>query len=150
VGYQPHVILSGRAVNEKMGVFVAEKIIAALAKKHQGNIAQKTVLIAGFAFKENCPDIRNTKVIDIYTTHIAAGLQVSVYDPVVDDEMVNNTFNIQLINDKVLASNYDAIILAVPHQQILATLNFETYKNAGAFIYDVKGVLPKAFIDGRL
>lgn len=150
VGYEPHVILSGRAVNEKMGVFVAEKIIAALAKKYKGNIAQKTVLIAGFAFKENCPDTRNTKVIDIYTTLTAAGLQVSVYDPVVDAEMVKKSFNVQLIDDKALASNYDAIILAVPHQQILLNLNFESYKNAGAFIYDVKGVLPKAFIDGRL
>jgi UDP-N-acetyl-D-galactosamine dehydrogenase len=150
VGYEPHVILSGRAVNEKMGVFVAEKIIAALAKKHQGNIAQKTVLIAGFAFKENCPDTRNTKVIDIYTTLTAAGLQVSVYDPVVDAAMVKKSFNVEMITNENLAHNYDAIILAVPHQQILSTLNFESYKNAGAFIYDVKGVLPKAIIDGRL
>ena len=150
VGYQPHVILSGRAVNEKMGVFVAEKIIAALAKKHQGNIAQKTVLIAGFAFKENCPDTRNTKVIDIYTTLAAAGLQVNIFDPVVDAIMVKNSFDVEMISKENLASNYDAIILAVPHQQILATVNFESYKNAGAFIYDVKGVLPKALIDGRL
>jgi UDP-N-acetyl-D-galactosamine dehydrogenase len=150
VGYEPHVILSGRAVNEKMGVFVAEKIIAALAKKHKGNLARKTVLIAGFAFKENCPDTRNTKVIDIYTSLTAAGLQVIVYDPVVDAVMVKKSFNVQLINDEDFASNYDAIILAVPHQQILATINFESYKNAGAFIYDVKGVLPKELIDGRL
>jgi len=150
VGYEPHVILSGRAVNEKMGVFVAEKIIAALAKKHLGNIAQKTVLIAGFAFKENCPDTRNTKVIDIYTTLTAAGLQVSVYDPVVDAVMVKKSFNVEMITNENLDHNYDAIILAVPHQQILLNLNFESYKNAGAFIYDVKGVLPKAFIDGRL
>jgi UDP-N-acetyl-D-galactosamine dehydrogenase len=150
VGYQPHVILSGRAVNEKMGVFVAEKIIAALAKKHQGNIAQKTVLIAGFAFKENCPDTRNTKVIDIYTTLTDAGLQVSVYDPVVDVEMVLKSFNVEMISKENLAHHYEAIILAVPHQQILLTLNFESYKNAGAFIYDVKGVLPKKLIDGRL
>jgi UDP-N-acetyl-D-galactosamine dehydrogenase len=150
VGYEPHVILSGRAVNEKMGVFVAEKIIAALAKKHQGNIAQKTVLIAGFAFKENCPDTRNTKVIDIYTTLTAAGLQVNVFDPVVDADLVKKSFNVQLIYAKDLASNYDAIILAVPHKQILSNLNFELYKNTGAFIYDVKGVLPKEVIDGRL
>jgi UDP-N-acetyl-D-galactosamine dehydrogenase len=150
VGYEPHVILSGRAVNEKMGVFVAEKIIAALAKKHQGNIAQKTVLIAGFAFKENCPDTRNTKVIDIYTTLVDAGLQVSVYDPVVDAAMVKNSFDVDMISIENLAHNYDAIILAVPHQQILTTLNFESYKNAGTFIYDVKGVLPKEVIDGRL
>jgi UDP-N-acetyl-D-galactosamine dehydrogenase len=150
VGYEPHVILSGRAVNEKMGVFVAEKIIAALAKKHQGNIAQKTVLIAGFAFKENCPDMRNTKVIDIYTTLTAAGLQVSVYDPVVDAEMLKNSFDVEIITNKNLAQTYDAIVLAVPHQQILETVNFESYKNTGAFIYDVKGVLPKKLIDGRL
>jgi UDP-N-acetyl-D-galactosamine dehydrogenase len=150
VGYQPHVILSGRAVNEKMGVFVAEKIIAALAKKYQGNITQKTVLIAGFAFKENCPDTRNTKVIDIYTTIAAAGLQVSVYDPVVDADMVKKSFNVEIISKENLAHNYDAIVLGVPHQQILSSINFELYKNTGAFIYDVKGVLPKEVIDGRL
>ena len=150
VGYEPHVILSGRAVNEKMGVFVAEKIIAALAKEYQGNIAQKTVLIAGFAFKENCPDTRNTKIIDIYITLAAAGLQVSVYDPVVDADMVKNSFDVEMTSKENLAHNYDAIILAVPHQQILSTINFEFYKNAGAFIYDVKGVLPKELIDGRL
>ena len=150
VGYEPHVILSGRAVNEKMGVFVAEKIIAALAKKHQGNIAQKTVLIAGFAFKENCPDTRNTKVIDIYTTLTAAGLRVNVFDPVVDADMVQKSFNVEMIIKENLAHHYDAIILAVPHQQILSTISFESYKNAGAFIYDVKGLLPKALIDGRL
>ena len=150
VGYEPHVILSGRAVNEKMGVFVAEKIITALAKKHQGNIVQKTVLIAGFSFKENCPDTRNTKVIDIYTTLAAAGLQVNIFDPVVDAIMVKNSFDVEMINKEKLAHHYDAIILAVPHQQILSTISFESYKNAGAFIYDVKGVLPKALIDGRL
>ena len=150
VGYEPHVILSGRAVNEKMGVFVAQKIITALATKFNGNIASKTVLIAGFSFKENCPDTRNTKVIDIYTTLAAAGLQVLVFDPVVDAEMVQKAFDVKLTDHNNLATNYDAIILAVPHEQILATINFESYKNAGAFIYDVKGVLPKELIDGRL
>ena len=150
VGYEPRVILSGRAVNEKMGVFVAQKIITALATKFNGNIANKTVLIAGFSFKENCPDTRNTKVIDIYTTLAAAGLQVSVYDPVVDAAMVQKTYSIALTGKEQIAKNYDAIVLAVPHNQILATINFEIYKTAGSFIYDVKGVLPKAIVDGRL
>ena len=150
VGYEPHVILSGRAVNEKMGVFVAQKIISALATKFNGSIANKTVLIAGFSFKENCPDTRNTKVIDIYTTLAAAGLQVSVYDPVVDAVVVQKSFNLELIDHNNLETHYDAIILAVPHDQILATINFESYKNTGAFIYDVKGVLSKELIDGRL
>jgi UDP-N-acetyl-D-galactosamine dehydrogenase len=150
VGYEPHVILSGRAVNEKMGIFVAQKIITALATKFNGNIANKTVLIAGFSFKENCPDTRNTKVIDIYTTLAAAGLQVSVYDPVVDAVVVQKSFDVKLTDHNSLVSKYDAIILAVPHEQILATINFESYKNVGSFIYDVKGGLPKAIVDGRL
>jgi UDP-N-acetyl-D-galactosamine dehydrogenase len=150
VGYEPHVILSGRAVNEKMGIFVAQKIITALATKFNGNIANKTVLIAGFSFKENCPDTRNTKVIDIYTTLAAAGLQVSVFDPVVDADMVQKAFDVSLTTSGQLATHYDAIILAVPHDKILASINFESYKNAGSFIYDVKGVLPKELIDGRL
>ena len=150
VGYEPHVILSGRAVNEKMGVFVAQKIITALATKFNGNIANKTVLIAGFSFKENCPDTRNTKVIDIYTTLTNAGLQISVYDPVVDAAMVKNSFDVEMISKENLATHYNAIILAVPHQQILSSINFESYKNDGSFIYDVKGVLPKELIDGRL
>jgi UDP-N-acetyl-D-galactosamine dehydrogenase len=108
------------------------------------------VLIAGFSFKENCPDTRNTKVIDIYTTLAAAGLQVSVYDPVVDAAMVQKTYSIALTGKEQIAKNYDAIVLAVPHNQILATINFEIYKTAGSFIYDVKGVLPKAIVDGRL
>ena len=73
-----------------------------------------------------------------------------VFDPVVDAVKVQKSFNLELIDHNNLASNYDAIILAVPHQQILATINFESYKNAGSFIYDVKGVLPKAIVDGRL
>ena len=150
VGYEPHVILSGRAVNEKMGVFVAQKIITALATKFNGNIANKTVLIAGFSFKENCPDTRNTKVIDIYTTLAVAGLQLTVFDPVVDAAVVQKLFDVSLTTSDHLATHYDAIILAVPHQQILTTINFESYKNAGSFIYDVKGVLPKAIVDGRL
>ena len=150
VGYEPHVILSGRAVNEKMGVFVAQKIITALATKFNGNIANKTVLIAGFSFKENCPDTRNTKVIDIYTTLTNAGLQISVYDPVVDAAMVKNSFDVEMISKENLATHYNAIILAVPHQQILSSINFESYKHDGSFIYDVKGVLPKELIDGRL
>jgi UDP-N-acetyl-D-galactosamine dehydrogenase len=133
-----------------MGIFVAQKIITALATKFNGNIANKTVLIAGFSFKENCPDTRNTKVIDICTTLAAAGLQVSVFDPVVDAVVAQKSFDLKLIDHNNLATHFDAIILAVPHQQILASINFESYKTAGSFIYDVKGVLPKAIVDGRL
>jgi UDP-N-acetyl-D-galactosamine dehydrogenase len=80
------VILSGREVNDQMGVWMAEKIITHLAKQFNGDIKGKKVLILGFAFKENCADTRNTKVIDVYNTLIQAGLEVSVYDPWVDTE----------------------------------------------------------------
>ena len=73
-----------------------------------------------------------------------------VYDPVVDAAMVQKVYGVSLIPALDVASHYDAIILAVPHQQIISTISFESYKNEGAFIYDVKGVLPKALIDGRL
>ena len=146
-GYTPQVILSGRQVNERMGVFVAEKLIALLAKKYAGNIQHKKVLILGFAFKENCADTRNTKVIDIYRTLQEAGLEVSVYDPLVDKAKVQTEYQLQLIDQP--ATQYDAIILAVSHEAFLQ-IKFADYKSAGALIYDAKGVLEQGLYDGRL
>jgi UDP-N-acetyl-D-galactosamine dehydrogenase len=147
VGYTPQVILSGRKINEQMGVFVAEKLIALLAKKYAGNIQHKKVLILGFAFKENCADTRNTKVIDIYRTLQEAGLEVSVYDPLVDKAKVQTEYQLQLIDQP--ATQYDAIILAVSHEAFLQ-IKFADYKSAGALIYDAKGVLEQGLYDGRL
>jgi len=168
VGYTPEVILSGRRVNQYMGQFVGEKLIALLAKKYQGNISGKTVLILGFAFKENCADTRNTKVIDIYTTLQEAGLQVDIYDPLVDAATVEKEYGLSLIksiSDQHLTSNphvitnqhlhtepaqtYNAIVLAVSHEAFTA-LDYEAYKAMGTLIYDAKSVLPKALVDGRL
>jgi UDP-N-acetyl-D-galactosamine dehydrogenase len=147
VGYTPQVILSGRQVNERMGVFVAEKLIALLAKKYAGNIQLKKVLILGFAFKENCADTRNTKVIDIYQTLQEVGLEVSVYDPLVDKSKVQAEYQIQLIDQP--ADQYDAIILAVSHDAFKA-IDFAQYKASGALIYDAKGVLEEGLYDRRL
>jgi UDP-N-acetyl-D-glucosamine/UDP-N-acetyl-D-galactosamine dehydrogenase len=147
VGYTPQVILSGRKINEQMGVFVGEKIIALLAKKYAGNIQLKKVLILGFAFKENCADTRNTKVIDIYQTLREAGLAVTIYDPLVDKAKVQAEYQIQLIGEP--KAPYDAIILAVAHEAFQA-INFAQYKAAGTLIYDAKGVLEDGLYDGRL
>jgi UDP-N-acetyl-D-galactosamine dehydrogenase len=147
VGYTPQVILSGRKVNERMGLFVAEKLIALLAKKYAGNIQSKKVLILGFAFKENCADTRNTKVIDIYKTLQEAGLEVSVYDPLVDKTKVQDEYHIQLIDQP--AVQYDAIILAVAHDSF-QQIKFADYKNGGTFIYDAMGVLLEGLYNGRL
>ena len=146
-GYTPQVILSGRKVNEQMGVFVGEKVIALLAKKFLGHISGKTVLILGFAFKENCADTRNTKVIDIYTTLKSAGLEVAVYDPQVHAGTVQKTYGISLVPTPAL--NYDAIVLAVAHEAF-HQLDFTGYKERGAIIYDAKSVLPAELVDGRL
>lgn len=147
VGYTPQVILSGRKVNELMGVFVGEKIITLLANKFKGQIAGKTVLILGFAFKENCADTRNTKVVDIYTTLTAAGLQVNIYDPLVNAQAVSTVYGIDIIPE--LSNHYDAIVLAVAHDQF-KEIDFKTYHSQGAIIYDTKGVINPSLITARL
>ncbi|WP_295234486.1 nucleotide sugar dehydrogenase [Sediminibacterium sp.] len=113
VGYTPKVILSGREVNDQMGVWMAEKIIAYLAKQFNGDIKGKKVLILGFAFKENCADTRNTKVIDVYNTLIQAGLYVSVYDPWVNKDQAQKEFGITLLDSK--EGDYDYVFKAVNH-----------------------------------
>lgn len=113
VGYTPKVILSGREVNDKMGVWRAEKIIAELATKFNGKIKGKKVLILGFSFKENCTDTRNTKVVDVYNILKQAGLDVTIYDPLVDASLVKNEFGIELANSKEGA--FDYIFKAVNH-----------------------------------
>lgn len=113
VGYTPKVILSGREVNDQMGVWMAEKIISNLAKQFNGDINGKKVLILGFAFKENCADTRNTKVIDVYNTLAKAGLNVSVYDPWVDAQEVKNQFGIELVQSK--NGQFDYTFKAVNH-----------------------------------
>lgn len=113
VGYEPKVILSGREVNEKMGIWRAEKIITELAQKFKGDIKGRKVLILGFAFKENCTDTRNTKVIDVYNTLKKAGLEVSIYDPLVDATNVEKEFGIELAQSK--EGQFDYIFKAVSH-----------------------------------
>lgn len=113
VGYTPKVILSGREVNDQMGVWMAEKIIAQLAIQFKGDIKGRNVLILGFAFKENCADTRNTKVIDVYNTLIQAGLAVSVYDPWVNSKQVKEEFGIELLQSKI--GQFDYTFKAVNH-----------------------------------
>lgn len=147
VGYNPQVILSGRKVNEQMGVFVGEKVIALLAKKYAGNIAEKKVLILGFSFKENCSDIRNTKVIDIYTTLAGAGLQVRIFDPLVNADLVHAAHGINLAEQ--IEDTYHAIILAVAHE-CFHTIDFKAFKDLGAIIYDTKSMIDAGLVDARL
>ena len=146
LGYKPSVILSGREVNNSMGVFIASKVCDLLLNKNIV-ISKSRVLILGVTFKENCPDIRNTQVIDIYNMLTQLALKVDVYDPVASKLEVKAKLNINLVenyNDK-----YTLIILAVSHKEF-KLINFKKLKKEGAIIYDVKSFIKKEYIDARL
>lgn len=147
LGYYPQVILSGRRVNDNMGMFVANKVIKIMI--HRGHkIHGAKALILGVTFKENCPDIRNSRVIDIYNELSQFGLSIDVFDPHANKSEVEEEYKIRLI-DK-LDSVYDAIVLAVSHEEFL-NINFEQHKNGNnAIIFDTKACLPLDMIDARL
>ncbi|RZL49673.1 MAG: nucleotide sugar dehydrogenase [Pedobacter sp.] len=147
LGYKPEVILSGRRVNDNMGKFVAEKVIKLLIGK-KGIDASTKVLILGFAFKENCPDTRNTKVIDIYNELSHYHIQVDVFDPWVDKVKVAEEFGLTLLSD-VTYTGYDSVILAVAHEQFLS-INYVEFKKQGALIFDAKSCIDRKIVDVRL
>ena len=146
LGYYPQVILSGRRVNDNMGIFVANKMIKLLIKKGH-KIEGSKVLILGITFKENCPDIRNSRVIDVYQELKEFGVEVDVYDPWASKHEVEEEYSITLLDN--LAGRYDGILLAVSHDEY-KSLNLENFKNSNAVVYDIKGVLEKRFVDARL
>ena len=147
LGYTPQVILSGRRVNENMGVFVASKVVK-LMIANGSPVKGEKALILGFAFKENCPDIRNTRVIDIYTELQQFGMQVSVYDPWANADEVQLEYGIALEPD-LTAFDYKAIVIAVAHNEFLE-LNYAKYKQSGAIIFDTKSFIDRRFADARL
>ena len=149
VGYHPEIILAGRRLNDSMGEYVSSEVVKLMNKKGR-RVGQAPVLILGITFKENCPDIRNTRVIDIYEELQEYGCQVDVYDPWADPEEVKAEFGFELTSkDQLKTSGYKAIILAVAHNQFL-TLDFEQFKDGNSVVYDVKGILPKETVDARL
>ena len=149
LGYYPQVILSGRRINDNMGVFVAGKVIKLLIKKGHF-IDGARALILGITFKENCSDIRNSRVIDIYKELKEFGIQVDVHDPNADKQQVKKEYGIDMIPGLADAQNcYDAIILAVAHKEFLA-IDLTALKTKTGVIYDTKAVLNRSLVDGRL
>jgi UDP-N-acetyl-D-galactosamine dehydrogenase len=147
LGYHPQVILSGRRVNDMMGMFVANKVVKLLIKKGH-KINQAKALILGVTFKEDCPDIRNSKVIDIYKELVQFGMNVDVFDPHADKHEVNLEYGIELIDS--LSEKYDAIILAVSHSDFL-TLDYKKLSNtANSVLFDTKSFLDRSIVDARL
>jgi UDP-N-acetyl-D-galactosamine dehydrogenase len=147
LGYHPQVILSGRRVNDNMGMFVANKIVKLMIDK--GCIIKgANVLILGFTFKENCPDTRNTRVVDIYNELVQFGVQVTIYDPWADVVDVFDEYGISISNvldDK----DYEALIIAVAHNEFLE-IDYNAYRQRGAVIFDTKSFINRDLTDGRL
>ena len=146
LGYHPQVILSGRRVNDNMGMFIAGKVVKMMIQKGT-NIKGAKALLLGVTFKENCPDIRNSKVVDIYNELIQFGLEVDVFDPHADASQVKKEYNIELQQSP---SKYDAIILTVAHKEFLE-MNINDYKNGShTIVFDSKAALDRDNVDARL
>lgn len=146
-GVLPRIMFSARRLNDGMGAYVAEQTIKCMNKK--GVIVKDAkILILGITFKENCPDIRNTKVVDIYHTLSEYSNNITVYDPWANNDHVRNEYNIETTNE-LPNEQYDAIILAVAHKEFL-DLDVKSMLKGNGVLYDVKGILPKEIVDGRL
>ena len=146
LGYYPQVILSGRRVNDNMGIFVANKLIKLLIKKGH-KVEGSKVLILGITFNENCPDIRNSRVIDVYQELREFGIDVEVYDPWASKHDVKEEYDITLLDN--LSDKYDGILLAVSHNEF-KSINLENFKNKNAVVFDIKGIYDKNVVDARL
>ncbi|WP_240332046.1 Vi polysaccharide biosynthesis UDP-N-acetylglucosamine C-6 dehydrogenase TviB [Sulfurospirillum tamanense] len=144
VGYNPEIILAGRRLNDNMGIYVANQVIKLMIKKGH-KIEGSKVLVLGITFKENCPDIRNSRVIDVIKELQEFGCEVDVYDPWADAKEVKREYNLDLVQHSTFSiQHYDAIILAVAHEEF-KSLELKTEDNV---VYDIKGVLART--DGRL
>jgi UDP-N-acetyl-D-galactosamine dehydrogenase len=148
LGYVPKVILSGRHVNNSIAPFLANKLLKLMIKKVQ-TINGANVLILGVTFKENCPDIRNTKVVDIYRELCDFGLNVDIYDPWAIAEEVKEEYGVEIVKSLNENKKYDAVLLAVAHDEF-KEFDFEKYYTAGAVVFDAKAVVDRRWVDGRL
>lgn len=148
LGYNPQVILSGRNVNDEMGRFIAQKVIKLMIKKGI-RIAKSRILVLGFTFKENCPDIRNTKVIDVINELQEFDVDVDIYDPHVHVDTVKREFDITIMNEEPDFKLYNGIVLAVAHDEF-KQIDFSFVQKQQTVLFDVKGVLPRGLVDGRL
>ena len=147
LGYHPEVILSGRRVNDNMSTFVANKMIKMLIKAGKQIMGSK-ILLLGVTFKENCPDIRNSKVADVYNELKEFGLEVDIYDYEADPKEVKEEYGINLIDH--IKEKYDGILLAVSHDKF-STIDIQLLKkDTESIVFDLKGFLPKNIVNSRL
>ncbi len=148
LGYEPHVILSGRAVNNSIAKFIADKVLKLMIQKDH-KIKDSNVLLLGVTFKENCPDCRNTKVVDIASELEEFGCKVDIYDPWASKAVIRHEYGKELLDKIDPDKQYSAIIACVSHNQF-KEFDFKKYHDKGAVIFDVKNFVDRSLVDGRL
>ena len=146
-GYHPEIILAGRRLNDGMGDYVASEIVKCMIKKNI-NIKDANVLILGITFKENCPDVRNTKVVDLISSLKDYGVNISVSDPYANEEEVLTEYGI-ISTNSVPKEKFDSIVLAVAHNEF-KMIDFELLKKQNSVVYDIKNILDKTMKDKSL
>jgi len=149
LGYNPEIILAGRRMNDGMGAYVADQTVKLMLKKGV-QVLHSKIIIMGFTFKENCPDVRNTRVIDIYHALKEYNVNITVFDPWASPERVKHEYGIDIVN-KLPHEKYSAAIIAVAHRQFREMeIDFNSLLEDNHVIYDVKAILPREIVDGRL
>jgi UDP-N-acetyl-D-galactosamine dehydrogenase len=146
-GYNPEIILAGRRMNDGMGAYVANQVVKLMLKKGI-QVLDSEVLILGFTFKENCPDVRNTKVIDIVKELRDYDVKVTIYDPWANPAEVKHEYGVTVLNE-LPEKKFDGVVLAVAHDEF-KQLDLSPVVNGKSVVFDVKGVLELVMIDGRL
>lgn len=150
VGYHPEIILAGRRINDGMGTYVAQEVVKLMVKNDIA-VKKANILILGFTFKENCPDVRNTRVVDIVNTLKEYDTVCEIYDPWANPDEVWQDYNLETFSHYgQLTGSYDAIVLAVCHKEFLAIEYEDLKKHSNTVIYDIKGLLDKNLIKARL
>lgn len=148
-GYNPEIILAGRRMNDSMGSYVAQETVK-LMISNGAKVQESKVLVLGITFKENCPDIRNSRVIDIIKEFKSFSMKVDVHDPWAYSEAVKNEYGLDLLSsNEIFKNNYDAIVLAVAHKEFLK-LDLSKLKSKHTIVFDVKNLFPKHLVDASL
>lgn len=150
VGYNPEMILAGRRINDSMGIYVADQVTR-LMTKNRIHVVDSNILIMGLTFKENCPDIRNTKVVDLVGRFKDFNCNVDIYDPWVNKSEASRAYNLTLI-DEIKYGKYNAIVIAVAHDMFkeLSSEEIRSYGKSGCVVYDIKYLLKDSEVNGRL
>ncbi|MCB0697318.1 MAG: nucleotide sugar dehydrogenase [Chitinophagaceae bacterium] len=148
VGYHPEIILAGRRLNDSMGGYIANEVVREMIKRDMP-VKDANILVLGITFKENCPDVRNTRVVDIVNELQTYNVNLTVYDPWANPDEVMHEYGVTTTNKLPEKGNYKAVVLAVAHKEFLDT-NWKEFLAEGGIIYDVKSSLDKSMIDSRL